>query len=388
MLQTTNISSSKIPIGTSPTLKGVDGASAPAPVESAGAESDLDFQIAYPIIWPQNTILFQTDDANYEANYTYEGFLNNFLDAIDGSYCTFSDYGITGNTVDDPSYPDPAANGYKGSLQCGVYEPTNVISISYGGDEISLSANYQQRQCDEFKKLGLQGISVVVASGDAGVAGSDGCLADDGSISDGGSIFNPDFPAGCPYITTVGATYLPTGANANGDNEVAVSRFASGGGFSNIYPQPSYQADAVNTYLTQHTPSYPSYNTTDNADIGANGGVYNAGGRGYPDVAAIGDNVLIYNAGAPTLIGGTSAAAPVFAAILTRINEELLAKKGTTVGFVNPTLYAHPEVFHDITSGSNPGCGTDGFETAPGWDPVTGLGTPDYPALLALFLGE
>jgi tripeptidyl-peptidase-1 len=169
---------------------------------------------------------------------------------------------------------------------------------------------------------------------------------------------------------------------------VAVSRFASGGGFSNIYPQPSYQADAVNTYLTQYTPSYKFYNTTDNADIGANGGVYNAAGRGYPDVAAIGDNVLIYHAGAPTLIGGTSASAPVFAAILTLINEELLAKKGTTVGFVNPTLYAHPEVFHDITNGSNPGCGTDGFETAPGWDPVTGLGTPDYPALLALFLGE
>lgn len=373
---------SKIPVGTSPTLKGVDGASAPAPVQSAGPESDLDFQIAYPIIWPQNTILFQTDDANHESNYTYEGFLNNFLDAIDGSYCTFSDYGITGNTVDDPPYPDPAANGYKGSLQCGVYEPTNVISISYGGDEISLSANYQKRQCDEFKKLGLQGVSVVVASGDSGVAGSDGCLGNDGSV------FNPDFPAGCPYITTVGATYLPTGANANGDEEVAVSRFASGGGFSNIYPQPSYQADAVNTYLTQHTPSYKSYNTTDNADIGASGGVYNAAGRGYPDVAAIGDNVLIYHAGAPTLIGGTSAAAPVFAAILTRINEELLAKKGTTVGFVNPTLYAHPEVFHDITSGSNPGCGTNGFETAPGWDPVTGLGTPDYPALLALFLGE
>lgn len=342
----------------------------------------MDFQISYPIIWPQNSILFQTDDANYEANYTFNGFLNNFLDAIDGSYCTFSDDGITGNTADDPPYPDPASDGYKGSLQCGVYEPTNVISISYGGDEAGLSANYQKRQCDEYKKLGLQGVSIVVASGDSGVAGSDGCLGTNGTV------FNPDFPAGCPYITTVGATYLPSGANANGDNEVAVSRFASGGGFSNIYPQPSYQSDAVNTYLTKYTPSYKSYNTTDNADIGANGGIYNIGGRGYPDVAAVGDNVLIYNAGMPTLIGGTSAAAPVFASILTRINEELLAKKGTTVGFVNPTLYAHPEVFHDITSGDNPGCGTNGFSTAPGWDPVTGLGTPDYPALLALFLGE
>ncbi|EED12678.1 alkaline serine protease AorO, putative [Talaromyces stipitatus ATCC 10500] len=372
----------KIPIGTSPTLKGIDGGSAPTTLTNAGPESDLDFQISYPIIWPQNAVLFQTDDANYEANYTFNGFLNNLLDAIDGSYCTFSDYGITGNTDDDPSYPDSASNGYKGSLQCGVYKPTNVISISYGGDEYGLSANYQKRQCDEFKKLGLQGVSVVVSSGDSGVAGSDGCLGDDGTI------FNPDFPSGCPYITTVGATYLPSGTSPNGDNEVAVSRFPSGGGFSNIYPQPSYQAEAVNTYLTKHTPPYKSYNTSDNTDIGANGGIYNAGGRGYPDVAAVGDNVLIYNAGRPTLIGGTSASAPAWGAILTRINEELLVKKGTTVGFVNPILYAHPEVFHDITSGNNPGCGTDGFETAPGWDPVTGLGTPNYPALLALFLGE
>lgn len=73
-----------IPQGTHPTLDSVDGAVAPNPVTSAGPESDLDFQISYPIIYPQNSILFQTDDPVYEANYTYEGFFNNFLDAIDG----------------------------------------------------------------------------------------------------------------------------------------------------------------------------------------------------------------------------------------------------------------------------------------------------------------
>jgi tripeptidyl-peptidase-1 len=86
------------------------------------------------------------------------------------------------------------------------------------------------------------------------------------------------------------------------------------------------------------------------------------------------------------LIGGTSAAAPVFAAILTRINEERLAVGKSTVGFVNPALYAHPEVFNDITQGSNPGCGTQGFSAAKGWDPVTGLGTPNYPEMLDLFM--
>jgi tripeptidyl-peptidase-1 len=77
----------EIPLGTHPTLQAIDGATAPNSVLKAGTESNLDFQISYPIIYPQNSILFQTDDPVYEANYTYSGFLNNFLDAIDGSYC-------------------------------------------------------------------------------------------------------------------------------------------------------------------------------------------------------------------------------------------------------------------------------------------------------------
>ena len=71
-----------IPQGTHPTLDGIDGATAPTTVANAGPESDLDFQISYPLIYPQGSVLYQTDDSVYEANYTYEGFLNNFLDAI------------------------------------------------------------------------------------------------------------------------------------------------------------------------------------------------------------------------------------------------------------------------------------------------------------------
>ena len=127
-----------IPQGTHPTLDGIDGATAPVDVTMAGAESDLDFQISYPIIYPQNSVLFQTDDNVYEANYTFDGFLNNFLDAIDGSYCTYSAFGETGNSPLDPPYADPQPGGYKGALQCGVYKPTNVISISYGGQEADL----------------------------------------------------------------------------------------------------------------------------------------------------------------------------------------------------------------------------------------------------------
>ena len=80
---------SRIPQGTHPHLKAIDGATAPNSVQKAGNESNLDFQSSYPIIYPQKFVLFQTDDTVYQANYTYDGFLNNFLDAIDGSYCQF-----------------------------------------------------------------------------------------------------------------------------------------------------------------------------------------------------------------------------------------------------------------------------------------------------------
>lgn len=104
-------------------------------------------------------------------------------------------------------------------------------------------------------KLGMQGISVLVASGDSGVAGpasgsDDGCL-------NGGKVFSPDFPATCPYITSVGATLL-TGA-AKKDEETAVTRFPSGGGFSNIFSIPSYQSTAVAHYHATAKPPYPYY---------------------------------------------------------------------------------------------------------------------------------
>ena len=334
----------QIPQGTAPILEAIDGATAPAPVTMAGAESDLDFQISYPIIYPQNSILFQTDDDVYEANYTYDGFLNNFLDAIDGSYCTYSAFGETGNSSLDPPYPDPAPGGYKGNLQCGVYKPTNVISISYGGQEPDLPASYQKRQCNEYMKLGMQGVSILVASGDSGVAGPPGDDNPNGCLGPGGTIFSPDFPATCPYLTTAGATFLPPGASVQKDEEVAVTRFPSGGGFSNIYNIPSYQASAVANYFKTSNPPYPYYSSTNNNSFGANGGIYNRNGRGYPDISAVGDNVLIFNMGAPTLIGGTSASTPAFAAIVNRINEERIAVGKKTVGFLNPTLVSF--VFH------------------------------------------
>jgi tripeptidyl-peptidase I len=136
-----------IPQGFGPKLEAVDALANitnNSPLTD-GPESDLDFEISSFIIYPQGWVLFQTDDQPTETNYQYEGFLNNLLYALDGSYCNVAG---KDDTV-DPPYPDPsnAPGSYKGSLQCGAYKPTNVISVSYGGVEntLDLSAAYQKR---------------------------------------------------------------------------------------------------------------------------------------------------------------------------------------------------------------------------------------------------
>lgn len=137
----------KVPKGTYPEERLVNGAvgafeePSAVPIPEVGVESSLDFDAAWPLIYPQKTVLYQVDDEVYQ-NTNLTGFWNTFLDAIDGSYCTYSAYNQTGNCVDpkcaDPVYPNPDPRGYQGQLQCGVYKPTNVISISYGGDELDL----------------------------------------------------------------------------------------------------------------------------------------------------------------------------------------------------------------------------------------------------------
>ncbi|EPE06600.1 alkaline serine protease [Ophiostoma piceae UAMH 11346] len=395
--------------GTYPENRLIDGATADTTVALAGSEAELDFQAVMPLIYPQSSVLFQVDDERIQVNMTmagtpYMGFWNTFFDAIDGSYCTSSAYGETGNCVKpeclDPSYPDNLPGGYSGSLQCGVYEPTNVISISYGSGEEDLPGYYWKRQCDEMLKLGLQGVTVVISSGDYGV----GQWAGEGGNADGcagsqGQIFYPSSQATCPYALAVGSTELyqapavtkrsncsATAPKAPKLKERATSRFGSGGGFSNYFDQPSYQSTAVNKYLSEATLPFTGYTDMGNRNFsGVGTGVYRSTGRGYPDVSAVGDYFLTVLNGEWSLIGGTSLSAPLWASVLTLINEQRLALGKQTVGFVNPTLYEHPEVFNDVLAGSNPGCMTNGFPAAKGWDPVTGLGSPNFPKLIELF---
>ncbi|ERT03130.1 hypothetical protein HMPREF1624_01435 [Sporothrix schenckii ATCC 58251] len=390
----------EIPDGTKPELRAIDGATGPAATQdTAGAEANMDFEVAMPLVWPQKTVLFQVDDEYYENAMTsgsgkVKGIFNTFFDAIDGSYCTLNAYGQTGNCQDaaciDPVYPNPNGGGqsYQGQLMCGTFKPTNVISISYENAENSLPANYLRRQCLELMKLGLQGVTVVVAAGDNGVGGhaANGGDAHKGCLGSQHDIFAPVSLASCPYALSVGATKLQAAAAASKGTfvEVGPTDFYTGGGFSNIYPTPDWQQSAVATYLGRAKLDFGGYSgDTVQENSGTN---FNKSGRAYPDVSALGSNFYMVYRGGLAKGGGTSVAAPVWAAVLTQVNEARLRANKTAVGHVQPVLYKHPEVFTDVVEGSNPGCGTIGFVATAGWDPVSGLGTPIFPKLRDLFL--
>lgn len=149
----------------------------------------------------------------------------------------------------------------------------------------------------------------------------------------------------------------------------------SGGGFSNQFPTPAYQKTAVEGYLQKFPPPYPA-------------GTFNASGRGYPDISANGANYLVSVNGRFELVFGTSASTPVTASLLAAINDARLAIGKGPIGFINPALYSDlfKGAFNDIKNGSNPGCGTPGFAAQPGWDPATGLGTPNFVELRNRFL--
>ncbi|KAF8198782.1 Pro-kumamolisin, activation domain-containing protein [Mycena galopus ATCC 62051] len=199
------------------------------------------------------------------------------------------------------------------------------------------------------------------------------CLNPDGSQTANGTIFNPTFPSTCPFIT---ATQINPGASVFDAESACEQVIFSGGGFSNYFAIPGYQQGVVETYMKANPSPYPT-------------GTFNTSGtsRVYPDIAANGANYVIAIDGEFVLGYGTSASTPVVASMLTIFNDARLALGKSTVGFINPTIYspAFRGAFNDITNGTNQGCGTDGFFAVEGYDPVTGLGTPNFAKLLALW---
>ncbi|KAJ7756000.1 tripeptidyl peptidase A [Mycena metata] len=232
-----------------------------------------------------------------------------------------------------------------------------TISTSYGDDEQTVPFTYARRVCQRFASLAA-GVSVLFASGDGGVGDGDSepaqqCYTNDGKHT---RRFIPGFPA----VTAVGGT----------TNIPEISASFSGGGFSDYFARPAYQHKAVSAYLDKLP-----HKTYD--------GLFNRAGRGIPDVSAQSRRFQIVWQGERILIGGTSASTPAFAGLVALLNDARLAAGRPALGFLNPMLYKHgAHALNDIVVGSNPGCGTSGFNATQGWDPATGLGTPDFRKLL------
>ncbi len=297
-----------------------------------------------------------------------------------------------GNTPGDPSDPNdisgevmldiqmvgllaPGANivvyfseftevGWVDALHAVVADTTHnpsVCSISYGNPETSSdAADANTRgslwthgaitQTDlAFQVAALRGLTIFAASGDSGSPDND---------PDG--LAHSDYPSSSAFVTGVGGTSLT--ASAAGITQEAVWNdgpgSAGGGGVSALFSLPDYQQNA-------------------NVPSSVNPGHHI--GRGVPDVAAVADPatgvIIVDTTGTQQVIGGTSAAAPLWAALAARINQGL----GHKVGFLNPLLYAHTGTgaLRDITQGNN-----GSYRAAPGWDACTGLGTPDGARLL------
>jgi tripeptidyl-peptidase-1 len=225
-----------------------------------------------------------------------------------------------------------------------------VFSISYGDDELYVSTSYANRISAEFMKAGARGISILFASGDSGA----NCIR---------NTFIPDFPAGSPYVTAVGGT------RGGGQKDIDSWRLSSGG-FSNIFHRPSWQEAAVSKYME------------DEGNMGM-AKLYDANienGRGFPDVSAMAVGYPVVCTGKAWLISGTSCAAPVFAGIIALLNDHLLNNGKSTLGFLNPWLYSANvrKTLVDVLEDYNEGCTPKGWSASKGWDPVTGLGFPNF----------
>ncbi|CAD6962660.1 unnamed protein product [Tilletia controversa] len=239
-----------------------------------------------------------------------------------------------------------------------------VVSISYGGDEKSVTSSQAKSMCKYAQQLTAQGTTIVVASGDSGVSGQqDSCPP-----------LTPTYPSGCPYILSVGATqsFAPEVAT-----DTLLAGFYSGSGFSNIFSTPSYQKDAVSSYESKIASKQIS-----------SGKYFNKKGRAFPDVSAQGSSYAVVVGGKTYSVGGTSASAPTFASVVALLNDARKAAGKGRVGWIQPGMYGNTAGLTDITQGSSRGCGwwsSIGFPATSGYDVATGLGTPIFPSLRSVF---
>jgi len=260
-----------------------------------------------------------------------------------GPFVNTTDYKLTGTGSIEDIFLDYTI------MVNGQTNPPLVHSISYGEYGGSYDNATDQQFSYELQKMGIAGVSVLLASGDNGV----GCDSK-------GTTQEFDYPSS-PYITMVGATQI------EGTTKKETGATLSSGGFSKDFMVADWQKAQVDAYFATN-PKMPHED-------------FYREGRAYPDISAYGQNVQVVASGKVKSVAGTSCSAPIVGGIIALLNDELMQAGHAPLGFLNPWLYAHPEMYTDITEGSNPYQKCDGFYASAGWDPVTGMGSPLYPQM-------
>lgn len=236
--------------------------------------------------------------------------------------------------------------GFLDAITQAIHDKHNkpsVISISWGSAEKNWTKQSLINFNEAFKAASLMGVTVCAAAGDQGSSDSE----KDGKV-------HADFPSSSPFVLSCGGTKLST-TNGKINSETVwheSNDSATGGGVSDFFPLPDYQKQ-ISVPLSIDTKFK---------------------GRGLPDVAADADPNTGYKVlvdGQSMVIGGTSAVAPLMAALIALINQ----KKPQSVGFIHPQLYANPNLCRDITQGDNSTTASKkGYKAGKGWDACTGWG--------------
>jgi subtilase family serine protease len=276
--------------------------------------------------------------------------------------------------------------GWSEDKQCDIIQCGNMTS-----------QQYVQRVNNEYLKLAALGKTLVVAAGDAGAPGrtSETCLVTRPPV-------NPIMPGSSPYVLSVGATYVVESNNkvnwttplcqkqgctpgmTEREINFEATGWTAGGGFSIYNTRPFWQDEAVETYLNSGVPLPHKFNFS---------------GKAYPDVAVTGHNCPTWMYGGLSGVDGTSCSSPIFAGLLGLLNDYQVSKGKPKLGLAGPLLYLmhseDPSTFNDITSGNNwcteavccpvreDGGSDYGFVGTCGYDPVTGLGTPNIERMKA-----
>jgi len=296
---------------------GTTGANLPGPSPNADAEVMLDIEVAGAVA-PKAKI------AVYFALNTDDGFLAAVNAALH-------------DTVRKPS----------------------VISISWGSSEDSNTEQARTAFNQVLQDAAALGVTVCCSAGDDGSSDIRQPANRDGQP-------HVDFPASSPFALACGGTRLE-GSGTTIRQEVVWNdgKGATGGGVSNQFDRPPYQASAG-------VPKSPEGRT----------------GRGVPDVAGDADPRTGYQVrlvgGKADVVGGTSAVAPLWAGLVALLNQRLASRSKPTAGFLNPLLYqpATARTFHDIVEGNNDIEDLGKYDAGKAWDPCTGLGTPDAVSLM------